>query len=636
MAAHGRSLSVVAFLASTLAACLAGCTGDSSSQDVTASAARPGSPRPIAIDPAVAALEAQLPEAPLKNAYFGETHLHTSYSLDAYIGGARLTPADAYRYARGETVMLDGKPHNIVKPLDFAAVTDHAEYIGEMYSTQVAGAPGHDQEKLQELRGLKTTDEREKWYIWQVALPAKFGRRSHPSFYAGPETTRSAWRDVFIKAAREAYEPGRFTTLVGFEWTAVQDGGNMHRNVLFRDMNVPEAPLTAIDTSNEEKLWAWMGQQEAAGSKLFAIPHNSNASKGLMFAPQDKSGRPLDAAYARTRSKWEPLIEMMQVKGNSEVVASLWASDEFANFENAPTIQDFRDRTFKKPSFVRWAVIKGLAYQRTLGVNPYKLGFVGGTDNHNGTPGDVVEENFVGAHGAADNTVAMRRTSEIPNWVQARDEKPGALAGVWATKNTRGAIWDAMQARETFATSGTRIKPRFFCGPGLQAGIDDPAKLVQDGYAGGVPMGGTLSGADQAPTCTVYASKDPDGANLDRIQIIKGWTDARGEPQEKVIDVAWSDARLPGADDKLPPVGNTVDLKTASYENSIGSPELIGSWTDPDFDPKQPALYYMRVIEIPTPRWTTYDAVRNGLPLLTDVPATIQERAWTSPIWYLP
>jgi hypothetical protein len=636
MATKLRTISQLSLAATALAACLAGCHGDSSRQDTAQDAARPGAPRPVAIDPAVAALEAQVPEAPLKNAYFGETHLHTSYSLDAYIGGARLTPADAYRYARGETVMLDGQPHSIVKPLDFAAVTDHAEYIGEMYSTQVDGAPGHDQEKLEELRGLKTTDEREKWYVWQVALPAKFGRRTHPSFYAGPETTRSAWQDVFIKAAREAYVPGRFTTLVGFEWTAVQDGGNMHRNVLFRDMNVPEAPLTAIDTNNEEKLWAWMGQQEAAGSKLFAIPHNSNASKGLMFAPQDKSGKPLDAGYARTRGKWEPLIEMMQVKGNSEVVASLWTTDEFADFENAPTIQDYRDRTFKKQSFVRWAVIKGLAYQRDLGVNPYKLGFVGGTDSHNGTPGDVVEENFVGAHGAADNTVAMRRTSEIPNWVQAREENPGALAGVWATRNTRGAIWDAMHSRETFATSGTRIKPRFFCGPGLPAETADPMSLVRDGYAQGVPMGGTLAAAGKAPTCTVYASKDPDGANLDRIQIIKGWTDAQGEPQEKIIDVAWSGDRRLGSDGRLPPVGNPVDLKTASYQNSIGSPELIGSWTDPDFDPKQPALYYMRVIEIPTPRWTTYDAVRNGLPLLADVPATIQERAWTSPIWYLP
>jgi hypothetical protein len=636
MAITHRNLARAGILAACIAASMTGCHKDRSPPAAPSGTARPESHGRIAVDPALAAREAAVPEDPMKNAYFGETHLHTSYSLDAYIGGARLTPDDAYRFARGEKVTLGGQPHSIVKPLDFAVVTDHAEYIGEMYSTQVQGAPGYAQGKLEELRNLKTPEEREKWYFWQVMMPAKFGRRTHPSFFAGPETTRNAWQDVIVKAARDQYEPGRFTTLVGFEWTAVQSGGNMHRNVIFRDMAVPDMPLTSIDTTNEEKLWAWMAEQEAAGSKLLAIPHNSNASKGLMFAPMDKSGNPIDAGYARTRSKWEPLIEMMQVKGNSEVVASIWSSDEFAGFENAPSLQDYRDRRFIKENFVRWAVIKGLAYQRALGVNPYRLGFVGGTDSHNGTPGDVVEDNFVGSHGAADSTVDRRRTGEVPNWLKARDESPGALAGVWATKNTRGAIWDAMKSRETFATSGTRIRPRFFCGAGLPGTVEDPVALVRDGYSAGVPMGGTLASSGKAPTCTVYASKDPDGANLDRIQIIKGWVDARGEPQEKIIDVAWSGERKRGEGGKLPPVGNTVDLRTATYTNGIGSPVLMGSWTDPDFDPKEPALYYVRVLEIPTPRWTTYDSVRNGLPLLADVPATIQERAWTSPIWYSP
>jgi hypothetical protein len=379
-----------------------------------------------------------------------------------------------------------------------------------------------------------------------------------------------------------------------------------------------------------------MAEQEAAGSKLFAIPHNSNASKGEMFAPLDNAGRPIDAAYARTRSQWEPLIEMMQVKANSEVVASLWTADEFANFENGASLQRYNDRGFRKESFVRWAVIKGLDYQRRLGANPYQLGFTGGTDSHNGTPSDVVESNYVGSHGAGDRTIELRRKGDIKGWIAVRESNPGALAGVWATKNTRGAIWDAMKARESFATSGTRIKPRFFCGARLSGKVRDPAALVRNGYASGVPMGGTLAASNKAPTCTVYASKDPDGANLDRIQIVKGWVDASGEPQEKIIDVAWSGRRKPDGSGRLPAVGNTVDLKTAMYTNAIGSAELIGSWTDPAFDPKQPALYYVRVLEIPTPRWTTYDAVRNGLPLLEDVPATIQERAWTSPIWYVP
>lgn len=584
---------------------------------------------------ALAEKEAAIPENPLKDAYFGETHLHTSYSLDAYIGGGRLMPDSAYRFAKGETVMLNGKEHNIVKPLDFAAVTDHAEYIGEMYSTQVEGAPGYDQEKLVELRGLKTYEEQEKWFLKEVVANQRSAKPEHPPFYAGEETTKSAW-SVILKAARDHYEPGRFTTIVGFEWTAAPNGGNMHRNVLFRDMKTPDAPYDSIQSNDEELLWAWMAAQEANGSKLFAIPHNSNGSKGMMFEPVDNYGNPIDADYARTRSKWERLIEMMQIKANSEVVASLWPADEFADFENGLSMADYSGRTFQKENFVRWAVTKGLAYQRDLGINPYQLGFIGGTDSHNGTPGDVAEDNYVGSHGGADNTPRQRREGEIPGWIKAKESNPGSLAGVWATKNTRGAIWDAMHARETFVTSGTRIKPRFFGGGGLATEPADPIELVEQGYKNGVPMGGSLKGLTASPNFTVHAMKDPDGANLDRIQIIKGWVDEHGEPQERIINVVWSGNRQLKADGNLPPVGNTVNLKTATYTNSIGGSQLMGSWTDDRFDPKQAAVYYVRVLEIPTPRWTTYDAVRNGLPLLEDVPATIQERAWTSPIWYTP
>jgi len=631
---NGRRGGVTAVIA--LAALAVSVLFLTSRADPQAATSPPAGPAPAAAS-SVEALEAAVPRNALKNAYFGETHLHTSYSLDAFIGGARLTPDDAYRFAKGEDVIVNGRRHNIVKPLDFAAVSDHAEYIGEMYSTQVEGAPGYDQAQLGELRNLSTVAQREEWFVREVISKSRAaGGRTHPAFYAGPETTASAWRDVIVKAARDHYAPGRFTTLVGFEWSAVQKGGNMHRNVIFRDMVVPAMPISAIDTTDEEKLWAWMAQQEAAGSTLLAIPHNSNASKGMMFEPLDNSGKPIDAQYARIRSKWEPLIEMMQVKANSEVVASLWGADEFAGFENGPSVQRFSDRTFRKESFVRWGVTKGLDYERKFGVNPYKLGFTGGTDNHNGAPGDVVEKNFVGSHGAADDNVEARRTVEIPGWIAARESNPGSLAGVWATSNTRGAIWDAMKARESFVTSGTRIQPRFFCGTGLARKVRDPLALVRDGYARGVPMGGTLAATRKAPTCTVHARKDPDGANLDRIQVIKGWVDANGEPQEKIIDVAWSGARKRDKDGRLPAVGSTVDLQNATYTNAIGSPELIGSWTDPDFDPGQPALYYVRVLEIPTPRWSTYDAVRNGLPLLEDVPATIQERAWTSPIWYSP
>jgi hypothetical protein len=580
--------------------------------------------------------EAAVPENPLKDAYFGETHVHTSYSLDAYIGGARLAPDDAYRFAQGQAVVVNGQEHDIGRPLDWVAVSDHAEFIGEMYSTQVPGAKGGDNPMLEELRNLKTVDEQRAWFVKYVVNNNRGDNPQHPPFYAGPETTRSAWLDIEIKAARDHYRPGQFTTLAGFEWTSAPGAGNMHRNVLFRDLNVPDMPLSALDTNDEEQLWSWMAEQEQKGAKLLAIPHNSNGSKGFMFEPVDNAGKPLTAEYARRRSHFERLIEMMQIKGNSEVHRQFWPADEFADFENSDSVGSFSGRTFRKEFFVRWAVVKGLDYQAKLGANPYQLGFIGGTDNHNSLPSDVAEDDYIGSHGPADGTLEERRTGEIDGWIKAKESNPGSLSAVWATRNTRGAIWDALSARETFATSGPRIKLRFFGGAGLSASPGDARALVEQGYRGGVPMGGVLVSSPKAPVFTVWASKDPEGANLDRIQIVKGWVGEDGEPMDEVIDVVWSGDRKPGSTGKLPPVGNTVDVTKATYANSIGSPELMGSWTDPAFDPKQHALYYVRVLEIPTPRWTTYDAVRNNLPLLEDVPAVIQERAWSSPIWYTP
>jgi hypothetical protein len=600
--------------------------------------AAPGPAAPAAAPkaPSVAELEAAVPANPLKDAYFGETHVHTSFSLDAYIGGARITPDEAYRFAQGQDVTVNGQKRNIGRPLDFVAVSDHAEFIGEMYSTQVTGAKGGDNPMLNELRNLKSVDEQRAWFMKYVVSNNRGDKPDHPPFYAGPETTRSAWQDVILKAARNHYQPGRFTTLAGFEWTAAPKAGNMHRNVLFRDLNVPDMPFSALDSNDEEKLWAWMAEQEKKGSKLLAIPHNSNGSKGFMFEPVDNAGRPLTAEYARMRSHFERLIEMMQIKGNSEVHRKFWPADEFADFENADSVGSFSGRTFKKEVFVRWAVIKGLDYQGKLGANPFQFGFTGGTDNHNGLPSDVAENDYIGSHGPADGTLQARRDGEIDGWIKASQSNPGSLAGVWAPKNTRAAIWDAMHGRESFVTSGPRIKPRLFCGAALAPRPTDARALVEQGYKSGVPMGGILPGSSTPPTCTVYASKDPQGANLDRIQIVKGWVDAKGEPQERIIDVVWSGQRKPGPKGKLPAVGNTVDLMRATYTNDIGAAELMGSWIDTEFDPKRPALYYARVLEIPTPRWTTYDAVRNKLPLLKDVPATIQERAWTSPIWYSP
>ncbi len=571
---------------------------------------------------------------PLRDAYFGETHLHTAFSLDAYIGGTRLMPADSLAYARGEAVTLpDGSIVQHKRPLDFAAVTDHAEYLGEMYSTMFEDAPGHDDKDLVALRGLESLEDRQDWFIKYVVSSNRSATPQHPPFYAGPATARSAWQ-VIVEAAEEANEPGVFTALIGFEWSAAPNGANLHRNVLFRDSNVPSIVPSYIDINEEENLWAWMKEQEAEGRHLFAIPHNSNASKGRMFPDIDSFGDAMDLEYARTRQAYEPLIEMMQVKGNSEVHRKFWAADEFAGFENADSIQKNSGRIFRQRDFVRGGLVDGIGYEFALGVNPFKYGFIGGTDNHNGLMSEVAEDEFIGAHGPEDGSVERRRTGSVAGWIDGQDLSIGSLAGVWAIDNTRAAIWDAMKRRETFASSGPRIKVRMFGGVDLSTPTD-PVEMAQEGYLLGTHMGGNLKPAGAPPTFTVYAEKDALGANLDRIQIIKGWVDEYGDANEKIIDVVWAgDREIDPDTGKLPAVGNTVDLSTALYTNDIGAPMLMGSWTDTDFNPQSKAFYYARALEIPTPRWTTYDAVRNGLPLLENVPATIQERAWGSPIWY--
>jgi hypothetical protein len=588
----------------------------------------------------IAAAEAQAPANPMRDAYFGETHVHTSYSLDAYLGGTRLSPDMAYRFAQGETMTVNGQLHRIVEPLDFAAVTDHAEYLGEMYSTLVEGAPGHDQDKLKELRSMTSFEDREKWFLDYVVKSNRSATPQHPPFFVGAETVKSAWI-IELEATERNYQPGKFTTIPAFEWSAAPKGGNLHRNVFFRDIRVPDMPMSYIDINREDGLWAWMGGLEKIGASVLAIPHNSNAGKGMMFDPLDPQGKPIDADYASTRAHFEPLIEMMQIKGNSEVHPNFWGADEFADFENANSMANYSGRVAMKENFVRYGLVKGLEFQRSLGVNPYKYGVVGGTDSHNGTPADTAEDNFmVGSHGAADGTVERRRTGEVGGWIAGIDLNPGALTGVWATSNTRAAIWDAMKAKETFATSGVRIKVRMFAGFDLPGPDANPAATVATGYRAGVPMGGTLppvaAGEKRPLRFNVMAMKGARDAHLDRIQIIKGWIGADGTPQERIVNVAWSGDRTIGVDGKLPPVGNTVDLATATYTNAVGSPQLTGSWVDDQFDPAQHALYYARVLQIPTPRWSTYDAVRAKLPLLEGVAATVQERAWTSPIWYTP
>jgi Protein of unknown function (DUF3604) len=578
----------------------------------------------------------EIEENPQKNLYFGETHMHTAYSLDAFLGGTRQTPGDAYRFARGETVVVNGQPHRMRRPLDFAAVTDHAEYLGEMYAALNPGAPGHDIPQIQELIGLVDFDERRKWFIEYVVKNNRGAKPKHTAFYPGPESAASGWK-VVTDAAEEHNEPGVFTTFNAFEWSSAPGGGNLHRNIIYRGSTVPEVPMGAADITYEENLWKWLQEEEAKGARSLALPHNSNASKGSMFPAKDHSGNALDKEYADLRGHFERAIEVMQVKGNSEVTRQFWAADEFSNFENADSIAGFSGRVPRKENYVRYGVVQGMAVEQEVGANPFKLGFVGGTDSHNGVMADVDEDNFVGGHGAEDATPERRQTAEVGGWIAARDQSPGSITGVWATSNTREAIWDAIHDRESYATSGPRMAVRFFAGWNYQPGMLARADVIERAYAGGVPMGGDLSKAgERAPKFLILANKDALGANLDRIQVIKGWVDADGKTHDKVFDVAWAGERQPGADGKLPPVGNTVDLATATYRNTIGSGELATVWKDPEFDPEQRALYYARVLEIPTPRWTTYDSVRAGLPLLTDVATTVQERAWSSPIWYQP
>ncbi len=583
-----------------------------------------------------AAAATSVEENPQKNLYFGETHVHTAYSLDAFLGGTRQTPGDAYRFARGETVVVNGQPHKMRRPLDFAAVTDHAEYLGEMYAALNPGAPGHDIPQIQQLIGLTDFAERRNWFIEYVVKNNRGAKPRHTSFYPGPEAVASGWK--VVTAAAEAHnEPGVFTTFNAFEWSSAPGGGNLHRNVIFRGTAVPEVPMGASDIMYEEGLWNWLKAQEEKGARSIALPHNSNASKGSMFPGKDHDGKALDRNYAELRGHFERAIEMMQVKGNSEVTAQFWAADEFSDFENANSIAQFSGRVPLKENYVRYGVVQGMAVEQALGTNPFKLGFVGGTDSHNGLTADVDEDNFVGGHGAEDATPERRQTAEVGGWIAAREQTPGSITAVWATSNTREAIWDAIHEREVYATSGPRMAVRFFGGWDYKPVMLERADVIERAYKGGVPMGGELvNPGKKVPKFLVLANKDALGANLDRIQIIKGWVEADGSTHDKVFDIAWSGERQQGTDGKLPPVGNTVDLATATYRNTIGSDELAAVWEDPEFDPSQRALYYARVLEIPTPRWTTFDSVRAGLPLLENVPATLQERAWSSPIWYQP
>ncbi len=584
---------------------------------------------------------------------FGDTHLHTSFSMDAGAFGARLTPRDAYRFARGEEITASsGQPAKLSRPLDFLVVADHSDGMG-FFPLLLAGDP----QILADSQGRKWSEMIHSGQGEQAALDiiVSFGKNAISKAIfpvPGMPSYRSAWQETIASA--EAYNaPGRFTTFIGFEWTSNTAGNNLHRNVIFRDNGdkavqvEPFTTLKPLGSDNPVDLWKWMGAYEAkTGGSVLALAHNGNLSNGRMFPVVEAFGKAIDREYAETRAKWERLYEVTQTKGDGEAHPFLSPNDEFADFERWDkgnldgTVAKTKDML--EFEYARSGLKLGLQLEEKLGTNPYKFGMVGSSDAHTGLAA-MEEENFFGKTTPQEPSPERLTATFMNNQktgVKIMDWEVSAsgYAAVWATENTRESIWDAMERKETYATTGSRMIVRFFGGWDFEkadAATRSPAAV---GYSKGVPMGGDLRAAPKgkAPGFLVAALRDPIGANLDRIQIIKGWIDAKGELREKIYDVVWGGDRKPDAKGKLPSVGSTVDVANATWQNTIGAPELITVWKDPDFDAKQRAFYYARVIEIPTPRWTAYDAKRFGVKPLPGTRMTITERAYTSPIWYTP
>ena len=571
-----------------------------------------------------------------RNAYFGQTHQHTSWSLDAYILGNTVTgPAEAYEYSMGQTIKHPaGYDVKIKTPLDFQGVTDHAEYVGIV---RLANDPSSSISKLPIAAKLKVSKDNTVTQIFQW-MAGSIAESKPITELLDPKIINSVWAQN-IEIAEKYNKPGKFTTFCSYEWTAMPQNQNMHRNVFFESCkNLPKAPFSAINSDHPEDLWNWMDDQRKKGTELLAISHNANLSNGLMFPLElDSKGKPIDAAWAQERMKNEPLTEMKQVKGASETNPALSPNDEFAGFEIMNYLIGL-DNSFSKPngSYIREAFQNGLAMQDTRGYNPYKMGVLGAGDSHN-TATAYSQSNFFGDHGMVDATPEVRLAGNVMSGMDILQTGTSGLGGVWAEENTRESIYAAMQRREVFATSGVRLKIRMFGGFDYDKDMMSKSDWAKRGYKGGVPMGGDLTEArGRAPSFAVWAMKDPADGNLDRIQIVKGWT-TDGQIFEKIYDIAWSGERKPDpVTGKLPAVGNTVDITKATYTNDIGSVELKTMWTDPDFDASQNAFYYARVLQIPTPRWSTFDAVKLGVLPPGNAPATVQERAWGTPIWYTP
>lgn len=585
--------------------------------------------------------------------YFGDTHLHTSFSMDAGAFGARLTPRDAYVFAKGnEVTASSGQKAKLGRPLDFLVVADHSDGMG-FFPLILGGDPA-----------VMADPQGKKWHDMIAAgqgaaaaidIIVSFGKGTISKAILpvpGTSAYQGAWQKT-IAAADEANEPGRFTAFIGYEWTSNTGGNNLHRNVVFKEDGAkartvePFTTMKPLGSDDPVDLWKWMAAyEEASGGHVLAIAHNGNLSNGRMFPLVESFGRKLDQRYVETRRKWERLYEATQTKGDGETHPFLSPNDEFADFErwDKGNLDGSvaKSKEMLEFEYARSGLKLGLALGELLGTNPYEFGLIGSSDAHTGLAA-MEEDNFFGKTTPQEPSPERMTKAFIDNaqtGVKVMDWEVGSAgyAAVWATENTRAALFDAMERRETYATTGSRMVVRLFGGWAFTAADAKTREPAAAGYAKGVPMGGDLGRAvaGKAPTFLAAALKDPVGANLDRVQIVKGWLDSEGVLHEQVYDVAWSGERKPGADGKLPPVGNTVDLASATWTNTIGASDLIAVWRDPDFDPKERAFYYARVIEIPTPRWTAYDAVRFGIQALPGTRMTITERAYTSPIWFTP
>jgi len=585
--------------------------------------------------------------------FWGDTHLHTSFSTDGGMIGCRLGPDEAYRFARGEMVVSSsGVRARLQRPMDFLVVADHAENLGLAPMIAEKNPDLLRTEFGKKISSLVYAGKyMEAYALWGEGMET----RKDP-LKGNEALTRTVWERI-TTSAEKFNEPGKFTALIGFEWTSSPNGNNLHRNVIFRD-DKEEAdqiiPMSNYDSTDPEDLWQWMADYEKkTGGQVLAIPHNGNLSYGLMFDDVTLTDRKdLDRDYAERRMRWEPVYEVTQMKGDGEAHPFLSPTDEFADygtwdkgsFGAEPKTKEMLPREYAREAYKR-----GLKYEQELGANPFKFGMIGSTDSHTGLA-TAEENNYFGKATMAEPSAkeerfyekitGMRQQPGGPDITMRHFQTLGAgLAAVWATENTREALWDALNRKEVYATTGTRMTVRVFAGWDFEADEVQRPDFASTGYERGVPMGGDLRKAPEgkSPAFMVRALRDVDGANLDRVQVVKGWLDGNGEVHEQIYDIACSDDRTINEKNRCNTlVGNTVDVKSATYTNSIGDTLMMAYWKDPAFDPKQRAFYYVRVLEIPTPRWTTYDAVFFGVALPEDVPPTHQERAYTSPIWYTP